>query len=116
MSFLIMSAKGANLLGSLNWDGATEVLATARQSFGPESLEASMALHWTAACGVSTDSASTIQQAVDLISAAPAPAAHFGHQLTVRQLLTITPELGLYAGLRRAWVRRTLYENAFRNR
>ncbi len=105
-----------NLLGSPNWEGANEVLATARQSFGQESLEASMALHWAVACGVSTDSPSAIEHALDLITAAPPPAAHFGHQLTIRRLLTITPELGLYAGLRRAWVRRTLYENAFRNR
>ncbi len=105
-----------NLLGSPDWDGATEVLATARQSFGQESLEASMALHWAVACGVSTDSSSAVQQAIQLITHAPVPPTQFGHQLTIRQLLTITPELGLYSGLRRAWVRRTLYENAFRNR
>ncbi len=105
-----------NLLGSLNWDGAAEVLALARRDFGPQSLEVSMALHWAVACGVSTDSSPAIQEATDLITAEPLPAPQFGHQLTIRKLLAITPELGFDARLRRFWARRTLYENAFRNR
>jgi len=35
---------------------------------------------------------------------------------TIRKLLVLTPDLGLDPRLRRDWVRRTLYENAFRAR
>ena len=39
----------------------------------------------------------------------------FGHQATIHRLLSVTPELGLYGELRRAFIRRALYENALRN-
>jgi hypothetical protein len=57
-----------------------------------------------------------MRQAQDLLEAAAIPAAQFGHQSTIRKLLTITPELGLDDRLRSVWVRRALYENAFRAR
>ena len=75
-----------------------------------------MALHWAAACGLSTDSPAIIQSTQDSLLSGPDPVAQFGHQSTIRRLLRLTPELGLDDRLRRAWVRRALYENAFRNR
>ncbi len=114
---LIMTGvRHCNLLGHANWEKAYELFAIARQSFGSDSLEAAMALHWAVASGLSTDSPASVQQAVELIAAQPAAAPHFGHQLTIRKLLSLTPELGLDARLQRAWARRALYENAFRNR
>ena len=113
---VMTGVRHCNLLGHVNWENACEVFETARRSFGTESLESSMALHWAAACGLSTDSTASIQQAVELIATQPSPPPHFGHQLTIRKLLTITPELGLDARLQKAWARRALYENAFRNR
>ncbi|MGA3028254.1 MAG: hypothetical protein ABSF98_26190 [Bryobacteraceae bacterium] len=105
-----------NLLGSPKWDKAQELVVTAREAFGTESLEASMALHWATACGLTIGSASVIRQAQVLLETAAIPAAQFGHQSTIRKLLAITPELGLDDRLRSAWVRRALYENAFRAR
>ena len=113
---LMTGARHRNLLGGLNWDKAQEILAVARESFGANSLEASMALHWGAACGLSTDSPSAIYKALELLETATEPASHFGHQATIRKLLVLTPDLGLDPRLRRDWVRRTLYENAFRAR
>jgi len=113
---MMTGARHTNVLGHVNWDGACEILETARQSFGAESLEASMALHWTVAGGLSTDSPAVTQNSLELLSQQPEPGAQFGHQLTIRKLLNITPELGFDLRLIRAWVRRTLYENAFRNR
>jgi hypothetical protein len=113
---VMTGSRHIHLLGSLNWNGACEVTSIARRDFGEQSLEASMALHWAVACGVSTDSSGAIQEAIDLITTQPLPAPQFGHQLTIRKLLSITPELGLDARLRRFWARRTLYENAYRNR
>lgn len=113
---VLTGSRHIHLLGRVNWEGALGVFKTAGDAFGKESLEASMALHWAAACGLSTDSASVMQRAYDLITAQPMPVAQFGHQLTIRRLLAVTPELGLDDRLRRAWMRRALYENAFRTR
>jgi len=113
---LMTGARHTSLLGGLNWDKAQEILVIAKQSFGDTSLEASMALHWGAACGLSTDSLSAIYKALELLHTATEPASHFGHQATIRKLLVLTPDLGLDPRLRRDWVRRTLYENAFRAR
>ena len=113
---LMTGTRHTNLLGSVKCDRAQEILHIARHAFGDSSLEASMCMHWSAACGLFTDSPSQIQQAVALLDAHPNPAPQFGHQATIRKLLAVTPELGLDARLRQAWVRRSLYENAFRNR
>lgn len=109
-------ARQINLLDQPKCDQARELIVVAQQGFGFDSLEASMALHWAAACGLSTDSGTEIQQAVDSLKNASAPVAQFGHQATIRKLLAITPELGFDSRLRSAWVRRALYENAFRAR
>jgi hypothetical protein len=98
------------------WDDAQEVLVAARNGFGEGSLEASMAMHWTAASGLLTDSGPAIHGSLELLYSAARPSPQFGHQLTIRKLLLLTPDLGLDERLRRAWVRRTLYENAFRTR
>ena len=58
----------------------------------------------------------TVQHITGLLTTATTPAPQFGHQATIRTLLTVTPELGLDDRLRKAWVRRALYENAFRDR
>jgi hypothetical protein len=99
-----------------SWDNAQGVLAVARNDFGDDSLEASMATHWTAASGLLTDSGAAIQGSLELLYSTARPSPQFGHQLTIRKLLLLTPDLGLDERLRRAWVRRTLYENAFRTR
>lgn len=112
---LMTSARHAGLL-ALDCDKGLDVLATVRQAFGEESLEASMALHWAAAASMSADSPSALRDATDLLSQHPDPGPQFGHQATIRKLLSITPELGFDARLRRLWVRRALYENAFRSR
>lgn len=113
---LMTGSRHLNLLGSVKCDRAQEILHIASQTFGDSSLEASMCTHWSAACGLSTDSPSQIQQAVELLDAHPGPAPQFGHQATIRKLLRVTPELGFDARLRKAWVRRALYENAFCDR
>ena len=113
---LMTGSRHINLLGRLACDPAQELFKVAQQTFGEGSLEASMTLHWAAACGLSTDSPSAIQEAVELLTSRPAPAPEFGHQSTIRKLLTVTPELALDARLRRIWVRRALYENTSRNR
>lgn len=112
----LMTGARHSSLAELNWDKAQEVEAAARQSFGAGSLEAAMALHWAAACGLSTDSAEANQTALFRLQGATEPPAHFGHQLTIRTLLAITPGLGFDVRLRRLWVKRALYENAFRAR
>ena len=112
---LMTGARHISLLKS-KWDDAQEVLDVARSSFGIGSLEASMALHWAAAGGLLTDSTAVAQSSLELLRSGAPPAPQFGHQVTIRKLLALTPDLGLDERLRRAWVRRTLYENAFRYR
>jgi hypothetical protein len=113
---LLMTGSRHTSLAELNWESAQEVFDAARQGFGERSLESAMALHWAIACGLSTDSQAANAEALELIEAGATPADQFGHQLTIRRLLAITPELGFDLRLRRAWLRRTLYENAFRGR
>jgi hypothetical protein len=116
VQLLMTGSRHINLLGRPKCDSAQQLSALARQTFGDTSLEASVTLSWAAACGLSTDSPSGINGAVDLLGPLPGPAPEFGHQSTIRKLLTLTPELGLDSRLRRIWVRRALYENASRNR
>jgi hypothetical protein len=116
VQLLMTGSRHINLLGSVNCDRAQELLHIARQTFGDSSLEASMCMHWAASCGLSTDSPSAIQQAAELLDAHPGSAPQFGHQVTIRKLLSVASELGFDARLRQAWVRRALYENAFRDR
>jgi hypothetical protein len=116
VSILMTGPRHINLLGPLNWDSAQEILSAARNAFGPESLEYSMSIHWAVACALSTDSLAVTSSALELLQTRPQPAPHFGHQATIAKLLSITPELGLDERLRKAWVRRALYENTFRNR
>jgi hypothetical protein len=113
---LMTGSRHLNLLGRPDWESSQTVLEAAEQTFGADTLEVSMAIHWAAACGLSTDSTQVWQQASDLIGEDTGHLAQFGHQATIRKLLTITPELGLDLRLQRMWVRRTLYENAYRNR
>ena len=113
---LMTGSRHTNLLGRINCDQAQQLFALARQTFGDASLEVSMTLNWAAACGLSTDSPSAIQEAAELLGAHPGPAPEFGHQSTIRKLLAVTPDLGLDARLRQIWVRRALYENTSRNR
>ena len=112
---IMTGARHTGLLGGLNCDQSFDVLSVARLAFGKASLENSMALHWAAASCLSSDSNTLIRQAVAQLKDSARPSAQFGHQLTIRRLLIMTPELGLDDRLRRVWVRRALYENAFRD-
>jgi hypothetical protein len=103
-------------LGIPNVDGMLEIRQQALATFGPASLEASMATNWAAAAAFSTNSSSFEDQAILLLHENAATAARFGHQKTVDLLLTAVPSLGLYPLLQRKFVRRALYENAFRRK
>jgi len=112
---LMTGTRHIGLLDSLNCDQAQETFSSVKVAFGMSSLETSMALHWAAASCLSSDSATLIREAADQLRDHPAPLPEFGHQLTIRRLLVITPELGFDDRLRRIWIRRALYENAFRD-
>lgn len=112
---MMTGARHTALLGGLNCDQSYDVLSSVKAAFGDTSLETSMALHWAAASCLSSDSSSLIQRAVTQLNDSVAPSTQFGHQLTIRRLLIMAPELGLDDRLRRIWVRRALYENAFRD-
>jgi len=105
-----------HLLGSPNCDGMMEIRQQAVQTFGTDSLESSMTTNWAAAAAFSTNSSSLEEQALELLQQNAATAARFGHQKTVSTLLAAIPYLGLYQHLQKKFVRRALYENAFRRR
>jgi hypothetical protein len=73
-----------------------------------------MTRHWAAACGFLTDDNKVRQRARELCEENLATAARFGHQATISKLLSMTLELGLPKGLQAVWVRKSLYQNAFR--
>jgi hypothetical protein len=103
-----------NMLGKPDWDGALEVVEIVQSTFSADSLEASMTRHWAAATAFLTDDNQIRQRATELLEDNQATAARFGHQATISKLLSMTPELGLSKGLQAIWVRKSLYQNAFR--
>jgi tetratricopeptide (TPR) repeat protein len=102
------------LIGQPDLDTALGILAQVESDFPPGSLEHVMSLNWAAATGLSTDSPSGHQRAQELVDKSLTLSARFGHQATRARLLSLTPELGLAQRFRRDWIRRALYENAFR--
>jgi hypothetical protein len=90
------------------------LLDEAKKTYGADSLEASMCVHWAAACGFCTDSPTAHALALDLILENQSNAARFGHQATIAKLLPLALELP--ARNRTRWVRLALYQNAYRCR
>jgi hypothetical protein len=111
---LMTGTRHINLLGKPDWDGALRVMEMAENTFRSDSLEASMTRHWAAACGLLTGDDRIRQRGRELLAVNQQTAARFGHQATVSKLLSLTPELGLSRGLEAIWVRKALYQNAFR--
>jgi hypothetical protein len=111
---LMTGTRHINLLGKPDWDGALRVMEMTKNTFPSDSLEASMARHWAAACGLLTGDGRIRQRTRELLAVTQQTAARFGHQSTVSKLLSLTPELGLSRGLEAIWVRKALYQNAFR--
>lgn len=85
----------------------------AQSVYGTDSLQATMCVHWAAACGLSTDSQTLKRLSLDLIEANKANSERFGHQATIAKLLPIAIELP--ANKRPLWVRVALYQDAYRN-
>ena len=111
---LMTGTRHINLLGKPDWDGALRVMEMVENTFPSDSLEASMTRHWAAACGLLTGDGRIRQRGQELLAVNQQTAARFGHQATVSKLLSLTPELGLSRGLEAIWVRKALYQNAFR--
>jgi hypothetical protein len=111
---LMTGTRHTNMLGKPDWDGALKVLDIVQSTFSADSLEASMTRHWAAACGFLTGDNKVRQRARELCEDNQDTAARFGHQATISKLLSMTPELGLPKGLQAVWVRKSLYQNAFR--
>jgi len=98
-----------------DFESAEENLQAIRLSESASSLEKSMAIRWTCASGLATDSEAVHREVGDILSSAPPVEPGYGHQRTVRSLLVITAELGLPDAVRRDWIRWVLYENAYRS-
>jgi len=111
---LMTGARQINLLGKPDWEGALRVMDAAIDTFAHGSLEVSMTRNWAAACGLLTDDDRIRQRAREFVAENHRVAGRFGHQATISKLLSITPELGLPRGLMAVWVRKALYQNAFR--
>jgi hypothetical protein len=72
-----------------------------------------MCRHWTAACGLSTDSQAANILALELIEENQAKLERYGHQATISKLLPIALELPQRK--RPMWIRFALYQNAYRS-
>ena len=96
------------------FDDELLLLDEATAAYGVDSLEASMCIHWAAACGLCTDSPNAHDLALDLILQNQSNVARFGHQATIAKLLPLALELP--AGQRARWVRFALYQNAHRSK
>ncbi|HEV8059286.1 MAG TPA: hypothetical protein VGP68_05415, partial [Gemmataceae bacterium] len=111
---LMTGTRYVSLLVKPDWEGSLRVVDAAENTFAAESLEMSMTRHWAAACGFLTDDSRIRRWAQETVTENSATARRYGHQATISKLLSITPELGLARGLEAVWLRKTLYQNAFR--
>lgn len=98
-----------------DFESAEENLQAIALSASASSLEKSMAIRWTCAAGLATDSGAVHCKVAEILSSAPPVEPGYGHQQTVRSLLTITADLDLPDGIRRDWIRWVLYANAYRS-
>jgi hypothetical protein len=104
------------LLHPAGWEEMADHLRETAARTGSSNLEYSVQLHWTAAAGISADSAADNRRALELLDGVPARLFHsFGHQATVNHLLRLTSRLNLPPPARARWVRFAMYENAFRD-
>jgi hypothetical protein len=111
---LMTGTRHVNLLVKPDWEGSLRVVDAAEKTFAAESLEVSMTRHWAAACGFLTGDSRIRQWAQEKVTENYATARRYGHQATISKLLSITPDLGLPRGLEAVWLRKALYQNAFR--
>jgi hypothetical protein len=98
-----------------DYEEALEHLHAVGLAKAPTSLELTMAVRWTCAIGLSTDSEEVHRRVADLLASSTPVESQYGHQRTVRALLSVTPELSLPHDVRRDWIRWVLYANAYRS-
>jgi hypothetical protein len=113
---LMTGSRHVGLLGEPSFDRELEMLDQVEKDYSKSSLQHSMALNWTAACGLGIDSAAVKLTASEMARYSVAISGPFGHQATTAKLLALTPELGLDPRVSRDWIRHALYSNAFRQR
>jgi len=101
-------------LGTPDWDGAQELFAHMREHLALGEIHISMNLNWMVAVAFSTDSNSAQTEAIELLDKYASASEGYGHQRTIARLLRMTPDLKPKD--QKPWVRRALYENAFKNR
>ena len=101
------------LLSGMGWEQAQEVLSAVAHHYPAGSLQYVMVVNSAAACGFLTGSPEIISGAQELLEKNRAAASVYRHQFTLTDLLSITPDLP--SGVRPAWIRRALYENAFKD-
>jgi hypothetical protein len=101
------------LLSGMGWEQTQEVLSVVAHHYPGSSLQHVMVVNSAAACGFLTGSSRIISCAQELLEKNRAAASVYRHQFTLTDLLSITPDLP--PGVRPAWIRRALYENAFKN-
>ena len=102
------------LLREPDYERACENLEAICSLISPSSLEFAMAVNYTSAVGLSTSSETVHRAVVALLAAASPVEERYGHQRTVRSLLSVTMQLGLSDAVRKNWIRWALYENAAR--
>lgn len=102
-----------SLLNRPQWSEARDTLAAANRDILLTDIRHSMNVHWQVATGLSTGNPKIVDRAMELLG--PKPPAHFGHQATIRQLLDVTPRLGLEGETLTRWIRYLLYSNVFRD-
>lgn len=101
------------LLGPLGWEQTQEVLSVVAHHYPEGSLQHVMAVNSAAACGFLTGSREIISNAQESLEKNRPAASIYRHQFTLTDLLSITPDLP--PAVRPAWIRRALYENAFKD-
>jgi len=101
------------LLGRLGWEQTQEVVSAVVHDYPGGSLQHAMVVNSAAACGFLTGSPELILQSQELLEKNRVPAFMYRHQFTRTALLSLTPDLP--AKVRPDWIRRALYENAFKD-
>lgn len=109
---LLMTGKRHLALLGGNWEESQDILAVVERDYAVGSLQHAMMINSVAASGLMTGSGEIEQHARELLDHNYELARSYYGQWTRTGLLALTPELP--RDIRLPWVRRALYENAYK--
>ena len=108
----LITKRQLNLLDQ-DWDDQMTFLEEIKKYYSSDHQQTIVNTTWTAACGLSLDDPAVDQDVMELLIKDQPHISSRINQATIRQLLLLTPELGLKALQRAEWIKIALSANIF---